>query len=165
MYGVRLVPAVESLVGATVSAAFAALLLRAAQVPAEQTWLVLQSVSFLHDAAEAGVATNSVAIDITNATSFPFIRLSLSARGVRPAVPPIDQLPRVFILSAGISPAVRISTPARQLRDGLVDLVVGTTRGLCGIAPSPQRALAPAVHRRVGIRAEVRAPASAEIRA
>jgi hypothetical protein len=79
MYGVRLVPAVAS-VGATESAARAAPLRLDVQVPAEQTCPVLQSASFLQDAACADVPASSAVPSATAEKNFELIRPSLSAR-------------------------------------------------------------------------------------
>src|SRR5581483_3992755 len=84
MYGVRLVPAVDSSVGATdFAASEAAREARFTHVPLEQTCPALQSESFLHEAACAGALASSAAPSVTAETNFQIIRSSLSARGSR----------------------------------------------------------------------------------
>src|SRR6202022_4285792 len=101
MYGVRRVPAVASLVGATASAACAAPLRFAVQVPAEHTCPALQSASFLQEAACAGDPAKSAAPSAAAVMSLQIIQASLSAPGLGLTRSAMDQSSMRFHISAG----------------------------------------------------------------
>src|ERR1700737_1077092 len=101
MYGVRRGPAVASLVGATASAAFAAPLRFAVQVPAEHTCPALQSASFLQEAACAEDPAKSAAPSAAAVMSLQIIQASLSAPGLGLTRSAMDQSSMRFHISAG----------------------------------------------------------------
>jgi len=89
MYGVRLVPSVDSSVAD----------LRL-QVPEEQIWPAGQSASLLQEAASAGALASSAAPSESAETNFQVIRPSLSARDRALTRQSIDQLHPEFTFSA-----------------------------------------------------------------